>query len=96
MATDNHLVIGLGGTGGKIIRAMRKMIYQNHRQEDPENVNLRYLYVDSDDSMMDIDDESWKLLGTSVQLSRSAQLEITEQNGESSLMISTGRTSTVD
>ena len=23
----NHLVIGLGGTGGKIIRALRKQVY---------------------------------------------------------------------
>lgn len=72
----NHLIIGLGGTGGKIIRSMRKMIYQNLRREDPENVNIRYLYVDSDDSLMGIDDESWKTLGRSVQLPQSSKLLI--------------------
>ena len=62
----NHLLIGLGGTGGKIIRSLRKMIYHNLRSENPDNVRLRYLYIDSDDSMMEIDDERWKTLGKSV------------------------------
>ena len=72
----NHLLIGLGGTGGKIIRSLRKMVYHNLRNENPDNVRLRYLYIDSDDSMMEIDDERWKTLGKSVQLSRSSQLVI--------------------
>lgn len=64
----NHLVLGLGGTGGKIIRSFRKLIYQNHRSEDPPGVNIRHLYVDSSDEMMAHDDPTWKILGTSVQL----------------------------
>lgn len=77
---DNHLIIGLGGTGGKIIRSMRKMIYQNLRQEEPDHINLRFLYVDSDDEMMGIDDETWKTLGKSVQLGKQSQLVISGMN----------------
>lgn len=73
---QNHLIIGLGGTGGKIIRALRKQIYQTLRQEDPDNVNLRYLYVDSDDALMKSDAPSWKTLGRSVQLPKKSQLLI--------------------
>jgi hypothetical protein len=76
METQNHLIVGLGGTGGKIIRAMRKMIYRNLRQLTPENVELRFLYVDSDDSLMGLGDESWKALGKSVQLPNSSTLLI--------------------
>ncbi len=64
----NHLIIGLGGTGGKIILSLRKLIYQNMRQEDPSNVNLRYLYVDTDKHLMLPDSQAWKILGRSVQL----------------------------
>ena len=34
---ENHLVIGLGGTGGKIIRALRKTIYQEFRHAEPHD-----------------------------------------------------------
>src|SRR5215471_15301297 len=74
--TSNHLVIGLGGTGGKILRALRKSVYQEFRGQDPANVNLRYLYVDSSDEMMGADDPAWKVLGESVQLSETSQLKI--------------------
>jgi len=73
---DNHLIIALGGTGGKMLRSLRRTIYQNLRREEPPTVNIRYLYVDSEDSMMGIEDESWKILGRSVQLSAGSQLLI--------------------
>src|SRR5271165_7382332 len=77
---SNHLIIGLGGTGGKIIRAYRKTVYQEFRQENPDDTNLAYLYVDSSSEMMGIDDPSWKILGTSVQLNKRSQLLIQEAN----------------
>jgi len=72
----NHLIIGLGGTGGRIIRSFRKLIYQKCRAEDPQGVSLRYLYVDASDEMMGHNDPTWKILGTSVQLKRTSQLLI--------------------
>lgn len=76
----NHLIVGLGGTGGKIIRALRKTIYQEFRQQNADGANLAYLYVDSSNEMMGIDDASWKILGTSVQLNKRSQLLIQEAN----------------
>ncbi|MBV8367489.1 MAG: hypothetical protein JO036_00945 [Candidatus Eremiobacteraeota bacterium] len=77
---ENHLMIGLGGTGGKILRSFRKTIYQNFRSENPSNVNVRYLYVDSSDALMALDDPTWKILGTSVQLPQTSQLKISGLN----------------
>ena len=38
---SNHLIIGLGGTGGKVIRELRKRVYEEFRSNDPGNgVNL--------------------------------------------------------
>jgi len=76
----NHLLVGLGGTGGKILRAFRKTVYQNFRAAAPKGVNLGYLYVDSSDEMMQHDDPSWKILGESVQLPLSSQLLISGLN----------------
>jgi hypothetical protein len=72
----NHLLIGLGGTGGKILRSLRKQIYQNLRAVDPQGVNLRYLYVDSDEALMETGAPSWKTLGRSVQLPQNSRLPI--------------------
>jgi hypothetical protein len=76
VVSANHLIIGLGGTGGKIIRAYRKTIFQEFRKEEPDGANVGYLYVDSSSEMMAIDDPSWKIFGTSVQLDRKSQLLI--------------------
>lgn len=43
----NHLVIGLGGTGGKVLRAFRKLVYSEFRSESAPGVDVAYLYVDS-------------------------------------------------
>jgi Tubulin like len=76
--SHNHLIIGLGGTGAKIIRELRKSIFQQFRKESPDEVNVEYLYIDSSDQDMGLDNEDWKILGTSVQLGNKNQLLITE------------------
>lgn len=46
----NHLIIGLGGTGGSVLREFRKRVFQEFRSEEPDNgIHLEYLYVDSSD-----------------------------------------------
>ncbi|MDM8557502.1 tubulin-like doman-containing protein [Candidatus Parabeggiatoa sp. HSG14] len=77
---SNHLIIGLGGTGGKIIRAFRKIIFQEFRKTDPDDVNIGYLHVDSDEGMMAPDDPSWKILGRLVQLGKNQQVCIQGAN----------------
>ena len=76
LVTKNHLIIGLGGTGGKILREMRKRIYEEFRSVDPEGkVNLEYLYVDSSPS--DLDNRSeWKTMGGSVHLMDAQKVSI--------------------
>ena len=64
----NHLIIGLGGTGGKVLRELRKRIYEEFRSNEPGNgVFIDYVYVDSSPS--DLEDRSgWNVLGKSVHL----------------------------
>lgn len=77
----NNLIVGLGGTGGKTIRSLRKLIYSEMRNEDNGSLkNVQYLYVDSSNEMMSQTDPSWKVLGTSVQLQKASQLRITGED----------------
>lgn len=72
----NHLIIGLGGTGGKVLRELRKRVYEEfHSNEPTNNVNLEYIYVDS--SPADLDDRTgWKVMGKSVHLKEAQKVSI--------------------
>lgn len=71
----NHLLIGLGGTGGKVLRELRKRIYEEFRSNDPKGVFLDYLYVDS--STADLNDRTgWKVMGKSVHLGDAQKVNI--------------------
>lgn len=76
----NHLIIGLGGTGGKVIRAFRKQVYAEYRAVAPAGLDVGFLYVDSDPDEFKPDQADWKVLGTSVQLPVASQLNITGEN----------------
>lgn len=72
----NHLIIGLGGTGGGVIRSLRKRIYEEFGKNEPGGgVNIEYLYVDS--SPKDLNDRTtWKTLGASVHLADTQKVSI--------------------
>ncbi|GAB2873407.1 hypothetical protein GCM10027093_06200 [Paraburkholderia jirisanensis] len=68
----NHLIIGLGGSGGKIIRHLRKTIERNRDAQgnSPSDARFEYLYVDTSSDEIDKRDE-WKVLGKEIDLARS-------------------------
>jgi hypothetical protein len=71
----NHLIVGLGGTGGRIIREIRKTL-ASVPEERLNGTHFEFLYVDSDGAMMKPDDPSWRVLGKNVQLERRQTLKI--------------------
>lgn len=61
---SNHILIGLGGTGGKVLKAFRKRLWEEYPDaKERENLPLGFLYVDTDKEMMNSDDPSWRVLG---------------------------------
>jgi hypothetical protein len=73
----NHLLIASGGTGGKIVRAFKKLVYQQFRDQSPNNIE--YLYIDS--SRDEIDKTAdWEVLGESIALGTSNFLELKSDN----------------
>lgn len=75
---NNHLIIGLGGTGGKVIREFRKL-YERESQINKE-IRYEFLYVDTNAEFMQHGDPNWKVLGKSVQLDQAQQLLIESAN----------------
>lgn len=75
---NNHLIIGLGGTGGKVIREFRKL-YERESQIN-DDIKYEFLYVDTNAEFMQHGDPNWKVLGKSVQLDQAQQLLIESAN----------------
>ncbi len=73
---ENHLLIVAGGTGGKIVRAYKKLVYQQFRNDSPKNIE--YLYIDSSRDEWNKDSE-WEVLGDSIALGNSNFLELQSQ-----------------
>ena len=71
---SNHLVIGLGKTGGAVLCSLRKRVFEEFRSNEPcQHTNIDYLYVDT--SLSDLNnEEDWQTLGVSVQLAPAQRL----------------------
>ena len=79
--SNNHLIVGLGGTGGKVIRALRKIVktHTDANGVSPSEANFEYVYLDTSDGLLNETDK-WTVLGQDCSLSR-AQLGIYAASG---------------
>lgn len=64
---ENHILVGLGGTGGKILKAFRKRLYQEFNADERAKLPIGFVYVDSSVEMMQPDDKTWLVLGENAQ-----------------------------
>lgn len=72
---ESHLIIGLGGTGGKVIRELRKRIYETFKSNNPEKgLYIDYLYVDTEGDLNDR--RGWDILDQDVLLYDSQKVQI--------------------
>lgn len=50
--TGNHILVGLGGTGGKVLRAFKMRMFEEFTPEERAKKAVALVYVDSTDEMM--------------------------------------------
>ena len=74
--SENHVFIGIGGTGGKVLKAIRKRLFQETTEEERGKLPLGFIYVDSSMEMMNPKDTTWKVLGGNSQLGEDSFLYI--------------------
>ncbi|MCD8261118.1 MAG: hypothetical protein LUD15_06200 [Bacteroides sp.] len=54
---NNPLIIGLGGTGGRVLAAYRKLIFEKFKGSlQPKDIWIDYLYVESSGVDLRMDD----------------------------------------
>lgn len=75
--SPNHILVGLGGTGGKVLKAIRKRIYQEFpNDEDRAKLSIGYVYVDSTREMMTPGDSTFRVLGKDASFTESEFVDI--------------------
>ncbi|GBU08688.1 hypothetical protein AwDysgo_20190 [Bacteroidales bacterium] len=60
---ENHILIGLGGTGGKVLKEFRKRLFKEYNEEERSQLPIGFVYVDSTNEMMTPGDATFKVLG---------------------------------
>lgn len=68
---ENHILIGLGGTGGKVLKAFRKRLFQEYGAEGQAKLPIGYVYVDSTKEMMQPNDITFRVLGQDASFNES-------------------------
>ena len=73
----NHIMIGLGGTGGKVLKAFRKRLWEDFpKVEDRRKLSIGFVYIDSTDEMMRPGDPTWRVYGQNAQFEESEFVNI--------------------
>lgn len=79
---ESHLIIGLGGTGGRVLSAFRKIVHEKlHGEMSPEWLWLDYVYVDSSEQDLKMENpELWSVMGQSIRLDENSLVRIPASN----------------
>lgn len=57
-----HILIGLGGTGGKILKAFRQRLWTEYEEFERRRQPISFIYVDTDRSMLDPTDITYETI----------------------------------
>lgn len=77
--SQNHLIIGLGSTGGRVLKELRKRLFDENG-EIPAGIG--FMYIDSSDELMQYDDPSWLTAeGDDAQFRRADFLYLSQPGG---------------
>ena len=78
--TSNHILVGLGGTGGKILRAFKMRFFEEFQEkEERDKQPVALLYVDSTDEMMSKDGKAradFRVMGQDASFTNNEFLNI--------------------
>ena len=83
---SNHILVGLGGTGGKILRAFKMRMFEEFHDDDVRKKQpVALLYVDSTDEMMPQDGKArpdFRVMGKDASFTNDEFLNIKEVDVE--------------
>ena len=79
---ENHILIGLGGTGGRVLAAFRKLMFEKFDGDvKPKDMWIDYLYMDSSKQDLEMrDPRQWSIMGKSIALDADSVVRIPAAN----------------
>lgn len=79
---ENHIIIGLGGTGGRVLAAFRKLMFEKFDGDvKPKDMYIDYLYMDSSKQDLEMrDPRQWSIMGKSIALDDDSVVRIPAAN----------------
>lgn len=81
--TTNHILVGLGGTGGKILKAFKMRMFEEFPEETERRKQpVALLYVDSTDEMMGIGRPDFRVMGLDASFRQNEFLYIKDVDVE--------------
>ena len=74
---NNHIIVGLGGTGGKVLRSFKMRMFEEFPDpQEREKQPIALLYVDSTDEMMGIGRDDFNVMGQDASFVQNEFLNI--------------------
>ena len=73
---ENHIIIGIGGTGGNILKSLRKKLFRKTTADERIHLPLGFIYIDSNKDLMQANDPTWKVSGVDAQLGKECFLDL--------------------
>lgn len=70
---EKHILIGLGGTGGKILRQFRKRMFMEYPKTEIDKMPLGFIYLDSDAADLDAE---WNDIGIDYSIDTTGRVNI--------------------
>lgn len=79
---ENHIIIGLGGTGGRVLAAFRKLMFEKFDGDvKPKDMWIDYLYMDSSEQDLKMKDPAqWSIMGKNIALDADSVVKIPAAN----------------
>ena len=79
---ENHIIIGLGGTGGRVLAAFRKLMFEKFNGDvKPKDMWIDYLYMDSSEQDLKMKDPAqWSIMGKNIALDADSVIKIPAAN----------------
>lgn len=75
--SPNHILVGLGGTGGKVLEALRKRLFLEFPDKtDRAKLSIGFVYVDSTREMMQYDASSFRVMGMDASFTESEFVDL--------------------
>lgn len=78
---DNHIIIGIGGTGGKTIAGFKRLLFENKNGEtDSTKFGVDCIFIDTDTEALEMNAPEWNIMGTNVGLGKANTFPIVSRD----------------